>query len=47
MTKNYGISIYPTLENCLYGAVSLTKNNDIDSVDVLDMVLDLIEGESF
>ena len=28
--KNYNISSYPTLENCLFGAVSLTKNNDID-----------------
>ena len=24
------ISTYPTLENCLFGAVSLTKNADID-----------------
>ena len=28
--KNYNISSYPTLENCLFGAVSLTKNADID-----------------
>ena len=28
--KNYNINSYPTLENCLFGAVSLTKNNDID-----------------
>ena len=28
--KNYSISTYPTLENCLFGAVSLTKNADID-----------------
>ena len=27
---NFNISSYPTLENCLFGAVSLTKNNDID-----------------
>ena len=27
---NYSISSYPTLENCLSGAVSLTKNADID-----------------
>ena len=24
--QNYSISSYPTLENCLFGAVSLTKN---------------------
>ena len=24
------MSSYPTLKNCLFGAVSLTKNNDID-----------------
>ena len=28
--QNYNISSYPTLENCLFGAVSLTKNADID-----------------
>ena len=30
ISKNYNISSYPTLENCLFGAVSLTKNIDID-----------------
>ena len=30
ISKNYSISTYPTLENCLFGAVSLTKNADID-----------------
>ena len=29
-SKHYSISVYPTLENCLFGAVSLTKNADID-----------------
>ena len=29
ISKNYNSS-YPTLENCLFGAVSLTKNADID-----------------
>ena len=29
MNKNVKISSYPTLENCLFGAVSLTKNHDI------------------
>ena len=30
ISKNYDISSYPTLENCLFGAVSLTKHADID-----------------
>ena len=30
ISKNYSISTYPTLENCLFGAVSLTENADID-----------------
>ena len=30
ISKNYNISSYTTLENCLFGAVSLTKNADID-----------------
>ena len=30
ISKNYNISSYPTLENCLFGAVSLTNRVDID-----------------
>ena len=30
ISKSYNISSYPTLENCLFGAVSLTKHADID-----------------
>ena len=30
INKNYNISSYPTLENCLFAAASLTKNVDID-----------------
>ena len=30
ISKCYNISNYPTLENCLFGAVSLTKHADID-----------------
>ena len=30
ISKNYGIGSYPTLENCLFGAVNLTKHADID-----------------
>ena len=29
-SKNYNISSYPALENCLFGPVSLTENADID-----------------
>ena len=28
ISKNYNISSYPTLEDCLFGAISLTKNVD-------------------
>ena len=30
ISKNYNISSYPTLENCLFVAVNLTINADID-----------------
>ena len=30
VSKNYNISSSPTLENCLFGGVSLTKNVDIN-----------------
>ena len=30
ISKNYDTSSCPTLENCLFGAVTLTKNADID-----------------
>ena len=30
ISKSINISNYPTLENCLFGAVNLTKNADID-----------------
>ena len=30
INENYNISSYPTLENCSFEAVSLTKHNDID-----------------
>ena len=30
VSQNYNISSYPTLGNCLFGAVSLTKNADIN-----------------
>ena len=28
--SNHRYDVYPTLENCLFGAVKLTKNTDID-----------------
>ena len=31
ISKNYNIRDYPTLENCLFGAVSLIKNADFDN----------------
>ena len=37
ISKNYSISSYPTLENCLFGAAS---------TNILDMVLDLIGMEN-
>ena len=30
VSKSFNISDYPTLKNCLFGAVTLTKNADID-----------------
>ena len=30
VNKNFDISSYPTLENCLFGAVKLTKRLDYD-----------------
>ena len=30
ISKSFYMSSYPTLENCLFGSVSLTKNNDIN-----------------
>ena len=29
ITDNFDVSSYPTLENCLFGALKLTKNADI------------------
>ena len=43
ISKNDSISNYPTLENCLFGVVSLTKNPDLISTNILGMALDLIK----
>ena len=37
----------PTLKNCLFGAVTLTENADIDSIGILVMELDLTENQVF
>ena len=33
ISKSIDITDYPTLENCLFGAVTLTKNADIDKYE--------------
>ena len=38
---------YPTIESCLFGAVTLTKNADIDNYSIMIMELGLIEKEVF
>ena len=46
--KSFNINSYPTLENCLFGADKLTKNNDFDMrKHFLDMGLDWKEKEGF
>ena len=37
----------PTLENCLFGVVTLTKTSILIGMDTLVMELDLIEKEVF
>ena len=36
ITGNFSVSSYPTLENCLFGAVKLTKNADIEKYGYFD-----------
>ena len=45
--NNNSNSNYPTLKNCLFGAVSLTKNADIDKYEYLDMESDLMDMDLF
>ena len=45
--RSFNISSYPALENCLLGAVKLTKHVDFDQLNILDMVLDLIQKDFF
>ena len=42
INENFNISSYPTLEKCLFVAVTLTKNTDIDKLNILDTGFDLI-----
>ena len=37
----------PTLKNCLFGAVTLTKTQILICIDILFMELDLIEDQVF
>ena len=37
----------PTLKNCLFRAVTLTKNADFEKLGILFMELDLIEDQVF
>ena len=46
ISKSINIGGYQILENCLFGAVTLTKNADI-SAGILVMELDLIRIEAF
>ena len=44
LSNSISIRDYPTLENCLFGAVTLTKNADLISISTN---IDLIEVEAF
>ena len=43
ISRNINISDYPIIENCLFGAVSLTKMLALIRISILDMELDLID----
>ena len=47
MSKDYSISTYPTLENCLFGAVSLPKNADIDKYKYSGYGIGFDRGDEF
>ena len=47
INKNYDTRSCPTLENCLFGAVTLTKNADIDKYNYSDVLWDLTEKGFF
>ena len=43
ISKNYNISSYPTLQNCLFGAID-GANGDIDQYKYLVLVIDMLEN---
>ena len=47
ISKSINISDYPTLENCLFGAVRLTKNADIDKYGNSGYEIGVDRHESF
>ena len=47
ISKTINISDYPTLENCLFGAVKLTKTLILINMDIMVMELDLVGMEVF
>ena len=47
ITNNFNVSSYETLENCLFGAVKLTKNANMTNMNILIMELDLKDMNFF
>ena len=47
LSKNYNMSSCPTLEKCLFGAVSLTKHIDIDKYEYLEYGIGFNRHRSF
>ena len=47
ISKNYNISSYPALENCLFGAVRLTKNADMDQYKYSGYGIGFERGDEF
>ena len=47
ISKNFSISSYPTIENCLFGVISLTKNNDIDKYEYSGYGIGFYRKETF
>ena len=47
ITSDYSSINYPTLENCLFRSVKLTKNNDIDKYGYSGYVIGFVRNTSF
>ena len=47
ITSNYSDINYPTLENCLFGSVKLTKNADIDKYGYFGYGIGFVRETSF